>query len=81
MNTQSDDPDSYSVGGLDPKDASRLIDALEQAGIDFDAQLRQDPTSVELEGDSPATHITITVDAASEVIVRRIKEDLFGEVR
>ena len=78
MSTEPDEAETYCVGGLEPEEAARLIEALERAGIDFHTQLQQEPPSVELEGDSPHGSITIAIDAASVDAVRRIEAELFG---
>lgn len=79
MNTHPDDAEPYKVSGLDPEDAARLIEALERAVIEFEVEVHQELPSIDLEGDSAPTRITIAIDAHSEDAVRRIESELFND--
>jgi|GEM_PF-2130947 len=78
MNPESDETESYCIHGLSPSEAVMLFDALEQAGIDFHAEYIEEPTSVELEGDSGQTEILVTTDACHADAMRSIEATLFG---
>lgn len=81
MNTESDEPECYQIYGLTPSEAGLLLEALKSADIVAHTQFIEEPTSVELEGDSGETKVIITVNAESEDAVRRIEADLFGDER
>jgi hypothetical protein len=71
--------DDYSICGLSPSEAGRLMEALKDAGIVFHADFVQPPSDVYAEGDSYPTRIIITVPANSEDALRKIEAGLFDD--
>lgn len=78
MNPEPEESENYCIVGLSPADAAVLFEALERAGIAFHVAYIEEPTNVELEGDSGQREIVVTTAACNAEAVRSIEATLFS---